>query len=246
VTRSPTGGGGRRGDRVVVVTGAARGIGAAIAARFADEGATVVAADLEVPGEDAADPRLRYVQVDVSVADQVESLFALVGDEHGRLDVVVSNAAVWFRRAFREITVDEWDRVLAVNLRGAFLCTRAALDLLECTGGGSILYIGSQAGLTVTRSQGAHYHASKAAISHLTRALALELGPVGIRVNCVAPGLTLSDDVPIAPAVLDQIPLGRRGHPDDVAGACAFLASADASYISGQTLLVNGGAIAFV
>ena len=231
-------------DRVVVVTGAGRGIGAAIATRFADDGATVVAADLEVPVDD--DDRLRYEQVDVSAPDDVESLFARVVDTYGRVDVLVNNAGIWFYRPFHEITVDEWDQVLQVNLRGVFLCTRAALGPMEAAGGGVILNIGSQAGLTVTRGQGAHYHASKAAVTHLTKVLAFEFGPLGIRVNCVAPGVTPVDPSILPPQLIDQIPLGRTGVPEDVAGACAFLASADATYISGQTLLVNGGAVAFV
>lgn len=231
-------------DRVVLVTGGAEGIGAAIAARFASGGARVVVADRKPPVD--VDPRIRYETADVAMADDVESLFERVGSEFGRIDVLVNNAGIWFRRPFREITVDEWDRVIAVNLRGVFLCTRAALPWLEAAGGGAIVNIGSQAGMTVTRGQGAHYHASKAAISHLTKVLAVEFGPLGIRVNCVAPGVTLPDPSMLPQQVLDQIPLGRGGVPDDLAGACVFLASRDASYITGQTLLVNGGAVALM
>jgi NAD(P)-dependent dehydrogenase (short-subunit alcohol dehydrogenase family) len=201
-------------------------------------------ADLEQPPD--ADPRIRYETADVSVAEDVESLFARMGSDYGRLDVLVNNAGIWFRRPFKEITVDEWDRVLAVNLRSVFLCTRAALPLLEAAEGGVIVNIGSQAGVTVTRGQGAHYHASKAAISHLTKALAVEFGPIGIRVNCLAPGATFADPSFLPPQILDQIPLGRGGVPGDLAGACAFLASPDAAYITGQTLLVNGGAVALM
>jgi NAD(P)-dependent dehydrogenase (short-subunit alcohol dehydrogenase family) len=231
-------------NRVVLVTGGARGIGAAIAGRFASDGARVVVADLEQPPD--ADPRIRYETADVSVAEDVESLFARMGSDYGRLDVLVNNAGIWFRRPFKEITVDEWDRVLAVNLGSVFLCTRAALPLLEAAEGGVIVNIGSQAGVTVTRGQGAHYHASKAAISHLTKALAVEFGPIGIRVNCLAPGVTFPDPSFLPSQILDQIPLGRGGVPDDLAGACVFLASPDAAYITGQTLLVNGGAVALM
>jgi len=233
-------------ERVVVVTGAARGVGAAIACRFADDGASVVGVDLEAPAE--PDKRISYERADVSSAEDVESLFTRVAGAFGRVDVVVNNAGIWFRRPFREITVEEWDRVLGVNLRGVFLCTRSAVDLMEASGGGSIVNIGSQAGLTVTRGQGIHYHASKAAIAHLTKALAFELGPLGIRINCVAPGVTPDGTIaPLLPAeFLQQIPLGRPGQPTDIANACAFLASTEASYITGQTLLVNGGAVAFL
>ena len=233
------------GDRrVVVVTGGARGIGQAIARRFAEEGATVVAADVE-PAEQH-DGTVRHERADVSCADDVAELFSRVIGDYGRVDVLVNNAGIWFRRRFMEISVDEWDRVLAVNLRGVFLCTKAVVDPMAAAGGGAIVNIGSQAGLTVTRGQGAHYHASKAAISHLTKVLAFELGRMGIRVNCVAPGATLPDPSLMPPELRAQIPLGRAGVPADLVGACVFLASPDASYITGQTLMVNGGAVAFL
>lgn len=201
-------------------------------------------ADVDYPVN--ADARIQYQSADVSVADDVELLFARIGSEYGRIDVLVNNVGIWFRRPFKDITVEEWDRVVAVNLRGVFLCTKAALPLLEAAGGGAIVNIGSQAGVTVTRGQGAHYHASKAAISHLTKTLAVEFGPLGIRVNCLAPGVTFPDPSFLPPEIINQIPLGRGGVPDDVAGACAFLASRDAAYITGQTLLVNGGAVALM
>lgn len=231
-------------DRVVLVTGGAKGIGAAIAARFASDGARVVVADLEPPAD--PDDRIRYETVDVSSADDVESFFARVAAGYGRVDVLVNNVGIWFRKPFSEITVGEWDRVIAVNLRSVFLCIRSVLPLMEAAGGGAIVNIGSQAGVTVTRGQGAHYHASKAAVSHLTKVLAFELGPMGIRVNCLAPGVTLPETVALPPEAVKQIPLGRAGAPADLAGACAFLASPEASYITGQTLLVNGGAVALL
>lgn len=138
-------------DRVVLVTGGARGIGAAIAGRFASDGSRVVAVDLQEPED--ADPRIRYETADVSAADDVESLFDRVGSAYGHIDVLVNNAGIWFRRPFKEITVDEWDRVLSVNLRSVFLCTRAVLPLMEAAGGGAIVNIGSQAGVTVTRGR---------------------------------------------------------------------------------------------
>jgi NAD(P)-dependent dehydrogenase (short-subunit alcohol dehydrogenase family) len=230
--------------RVVVVTGAARGIGAAIATRFVADGATVVGADLGAPED--PHPGVRYEQADVSAADDVAALFSRVEEDYGRVDVLVNNAAIWFRRPFMEISVEEWDRVMGVNLRGVFLCTQAVVGAMQAAGGGAIVNVGSQAGLTVTRGQGAHYHASKAAVTHLTKVLAFELGPMRIRVNCVAPGATLADPTLMPPALIAQIPLGRPGIPGDVTGACSFLASADASFITGQTLLVNGGAVALL
>lgn len=229
---------------VAVVTGASRGIGAAIAARFADEGATVVAVDLDAPND--GDPRVRYEQADVANADEVAGVFSRTAATFGTIDVLVNNAAIWFRRPFTDISVDEWDHVLAVNLRGAFLCIQAVLEPMRAAGGGAIVNVGSQAGLSVTRGQGAHYHASKAAIAHLTRVLAFELGPMGIRVNCVAPGVTPPDPGILPTELLAQIPLGRAATANDIASACRFLASSEASYITGQTLLVNGGAVAFL
>lgn len=231
-------------DRVVVVTGGSRGIGAAIATRFADDGMTVVAADLEPPVE--GDPRIRYERTDVSSAGEVAALFSRIGGDYGRVDVLVNNAGIWFRHPFEEISVEEWDRVFGVNVRGVFLCTQAALGPMRAAGAGAVVNIGSQAGLTVTRGQGAHYHASKAAIAHLTKVLAFELGPLGIRVNCVAPSATPPDPSLVPAALLAQIPLGRAGVPEDVTGACVFLASGEARYITGQTLAVNGGAVAFL
>lgn len=233
-----------KNDRVVVVTGGARNIGAAIAARFASDGARVVVADLQPPAD--ADARIRYETVDVADAANVEEFFARVASDYGRVDVLVNNAGIWFRRPFRDITVDEWDDVLGVNLRSAFLCIRAALPLMEAAGGGAIINMGSQAGVTVTRGQGAHYAASKAALAHLTKVLAVEFGPLGVRINCVAPGVTLPEPTPLPPEAAAQIPLGRAGVPDDLTGACAFLASPEAAYITGQTLLVNGGAVALL
>ena len=127
-----------------------------------------------------------------------------------------------------------------------FLCTQAVLGPMRAKGGGTIINIGSQAGLTVTRGQGAHYHASKAAIAHLTKVLAFEFGPMGVRVNCVAPSVTPPDPSLVPPTLVAQIPLGRVGVPDDIAGACAFLASTEDAYITGQTLAINGGAVAFL
>lgn len=206
-------------NRVVVFTGGAKGIGATSAGRFASDGAWVVVADLEAPTD--ADARIRYQTADVSDADDVKSLFERVKTDYDRVDVLVNNVGIWFRRPFREITTDEWDRVLTVNLRSVFLCTQAVLPLMETAGNGAIVNIGSQAGVTITRGQGAHYHASKAAVSHLTKALAVEFGPLGIRVNCLAPGPTFPDPSILPPQILDQIPLARGGTPDDLAGAHA-------------------------
>ncbi len=233
------------GGRVVVVTGAARHIGAGIARRFADEGALVVATDIIEP--EIPDPRIRFAHLDVSSAEEVETFFAGVIEEYGRVDVLVNNAGIWAFKPMSEISVEEWDRVMGVNLRGAFLCIRSVIDTMTEHGGGSIINIGSQAGMSVTRGQGVHYASSKAAIAHLTKVLGVELGPAGIRVNCVAPGSTPPPERIVSAEAMEAIPIGRTGTPYDIAAACAFMASdQEAGYVNGQTLLVNGGSIAFL
>jgi 3-oxoacyl-[acyl-carrier protein] reductase len=230
--------------RCAVVTGGGRGIGRAIAQRFQVAGYTVVVGDIARPSEPMRG--MHFCETDVTDADSVDGLIATAVHRGGGVDVLVNNAGVWYRHPFEEISPREWDCVVAVNLRGPFLCVRAVLPFMRPSGG-VILNIGSQAGTTVTRGQGAHYHASKAAVTHLTKALAVELGPRNVRVNCVAPGAVQNDDdVTIPEHVVQQIPLGRAGSPQDVAEACAYLASDAARFVTGQVLAVNGGAIAFL
>jgi NAD(P)-dependent dehydrogenase (short-subunit alcohol dehydrogenase family) len=229
--------------RAAIVTGGARGIGAAIAARLRTDGRMVVVGDVGAPA--VAIDGVRYETADVTDELDMTRLVA-TATEVGDLDVVVHNAGIWFPKPFMEITPEEWHHVLHVNLDGAYHCIRAAVPVLEARGGGSIVLIGSQAGVTVTRGQGAHYHASKAAISHLAKVLAFELGSMGIRINCVAPGATPADPSQFPAPLVAQIPLGRVGRPGDMAAACAYLVSDDAAFVTGQTLLVNGGAVGFV
>lgn len=231
--------------RCAVVTGGSHGIGLAIAQRFVADGYEVIVGDREAPAEPVKG--VRFVNADVTDVASVNALMAAALYLGGGVDVLVNNAGVWFRRPFERIEPAEWDAVVAVNLRGPYLCTRAVLPQMEAKGGGVILNIGSQAGQSVTRGQGAHYHATKAAIAHLTKVLAVEFGPRNIRVNCVAPGATASGQVTELPEpMLRQIPMGRAGTPADIAGACAYLASDEASFITGQVLTVNGGAVAFL
>jgi NAD(P)-dependent dehydrogenase (short-subunit alcohol dehydrogenase family) len=235
----------RRDRRCAVVTGGGRGIGRAIARRFLSDGYEVVVGDTQLPAKPLEG--VHFCEADVSDQGSVESLMSAALRLAGGVDVLVNNAGIWFRNEFDDIEPSEWDSVVAVNLRGPYLCTRAALPSMTEIGGGSIINIGSQAGVTVTRGQGAHYHATKAAVAHLTKALAVEFGPRNIRVNCVAPGAVQNDgNVAMPEQILRQIPLGRAGVPDDVADACAYLASDSARFVTGQVLVVNGGAVAFV
>lgn len=235
------------GSRVAIVTGGGANLGGAIVRRLVATGATVVVADLTEPTDPVASTH--FVRTDVANPDAVDELVGSTVERFGRIDQLVNNAAVWFRRPVADITPDEWDHVLGVNLRGPFLTCRAVGPVMAAQGGGSIVNIGSQAGHGYTRGQGAHYQASKAAVSQLTRVLAFEFGPLGVRVNCVAPGSMRDPALPLegpAATFAGQTPLGRFATQTEVAEAVHFLLSEQATAITGQTLLVNGGAIAYL
>ena len=220
---------GIQGKRIVV-TGAARGIGAALAGELRARGAIAITADVA----DGAD-----VTCDVSDADQVAALFAEAGD----VDGLVNCAALLVgRKAYDEIDLREWDRMFAVNVRGSFLCARAAAAAMG-ERGGSIVNVASET--AVTGSHGfVHYVASKGAVISMTRALANELGPRGIRVNCVAPGFTPTPGSEVLGTYdPSRTPLGRVMRPGDLLGTFCYLLSDDAAFVSGQTLLVNGGRV---
>ena len=214
----------------IVVTGGGRGIGAALAAELRDRGAAVVTADIR-PGAD--------VTCDVSDADQVADLFA----EAGTIDGLVNNAALLVsRQAYDEIPLDEWDRMFAVNVRGSFLCARAAAAAMG-DGGGSVVNVASETALTGSHGF-VHYVASKGAVMSMTRALANELGPRGIRVNCVAPGFTPTPGSEVlGPYDPGRTPLGRVMRPDDLLGTFCYLLSEDSAFLTGQTIVVNGGRV---
>lgn len=233
--------------KVAFVTGGNTGIGAAICRRLAEEGAAVAVGWYEDgAGAEAGAARLpgRCVAVECDVTDE-ESVAAAVArarSELGAITVLVNNAAVLERTRFLEIDGEEWRRVTRVALDGAFHCSRAVIPGMIEAGGGSIVSIGSELATTGGELQ-AHYIAAKAGVVGLTRAIAAELGPQGIRANVVAPGPTesrmLSTELP--PRFAEKIPLRRLGVPEDVAGAVAYLASDDAGYVSGQVLGVDGG-----
>jgi NAD(P)-dependent dehydrogenase (short-subunit alcohol dehydrogenase family) len=215
----------------IIVTGGGRGIGAELAAELRRRGADVVTADVR-PG--AAD-----VTCDVSDADQVDALFVTAGV----VDGLVNCAALLVDRcAYDEIALDEWDRMFAVNVRGSFLCARAAAQAMG-ERGGSIVNVASET--AITGSHGfVHYVASKGAVISMTRALANELGRRDIRVNCVAPGYTPTPGSEVlGPYDPSRTPLGRVMRPDDLLGTFCYLLSDDSAFVSGQLIVVNGGRV---
>jgi 3-oxoacyl-[acyl-carrier protein] reductase len=242
-------------DKVALVTGASRGIGRAIATTLAGAGATVVvnyksnaAAAEEVVGAiTAAEGRAAAIQADVSRSEEVEQLFKAVLDQHGRIDILVNNAGITRDTLLLRMKEDDFDAVIATNLRGAYLCTKAALRPMTKARGGRIINITSVVGIMGNAGQ-SNYAAAKAGIIGFTKAAAREMASRNITVNAIAPGYieteltgVLSDTV--RQAILENIPLGRLGQPQDVANLVCFLASDAAAYITGQTLTVDGGMV---
>ncbi len=247
--------------KVALVTGAARGIGQAIADRFAANGAAVFYTDVDQAGAAAAAggyAGCHGAGLDVRQADQVRRIIAQIEDRCGRLDIVVNNAGVntlQNRVTIDEFPRDEWDRILDVDLNGVYEVSRAAAQLMKRQRAGRIINIASIAGLVPLRLQCA-FVAAKAAVVNLTKAMALELGPEGILVNGIAPGSTLTEGTKQlfygeggtfharVQQMLDHVPLGRPGTVDEIAVAALFLADPENSYMNGHVLVVDGGWIA--
>jgi len=243
-------------DHVVIVTGGGQGIGAVYARRLAEAGARVVVADIDLGAAEATAGKLRAaggsaLAVPVDIADEraVEDMAAAAAAEFGRIDALVNNAGLLSqlkRRPWHEIEVAEWDRVMAVNLRGLFLCCRAVYPHMRRQGRGKIVNISSSRVFEGTPNR-LHYTTSKAGVIGFTRALAREVGADNICVNAVAPGLTLSraqaDTSP--PDYIREYDRGRSlprsQYPDDLVGAVVFLVSRASDFITGQTLNVDGG-----
>jgi 3-oxoacyl-[acyl-carrier protein] reductase len=229
-------------DKVCIVTGAAQGIGAATAKRFADEGAIVIACDRRA---DAIEGAAEVFEVDVTRREQVDAMVAAVKAKYGRIDVLVNNAGITKDARLVKMTLQQFDAVIDVNLRGVFHCAQAVAETMVAQGSGVILNASSVVGIYGNFGQ-TNYAASKFGVIGFTKTWSRELGPKGVRVNAVAPGFV---DTPILATIPDkvlqhmreQVPLGRLGRPEEIASVYAFLASDDASYINGAVIEVSGG-----
>ena len=244
--------------RVAVVTGAGSGMGFAIAARFASLGHRVALLDIDGPAAERAADQVREagaralgLAADVADRKAVDEALARVRRELGPVEIVVTSAGLDEFTAFTDITTAQWDRMLAVNLTGAFHCIQAAVPDMLAAGWGRIVTISSSSAQSGSGArQMAHYVASKGGVIGLTKALAAELGPHGITVNTIPPGSVetpmtrraqATGKLPSTEVLEKMIPVRRTGTPEDVAAACAFLCSEEAGYVTGQTINVNGG-----
>jgi len=241
-------------DKIALVTGGGAGIGRAIAETFAREGAHVVVADRD---QEAAESVAQAITrnngaatahlADVTDTAQVKALMAMIGEAFGKLDVLVNNAGVGERSDFRHISDEAWDKVWKVNLDGTVRCAREAFELMRASGNASVINLSSVMATKHTRQMSV-YSATKGAVSALSRSLAVEYAPYGIRVNALCPGYVETALIGrymakpmIAKALLSQTPLRRFGMPQDIANAALFLASDEAAYITGASLNVDGG-----
>lgn len=244
-------------ERIVVITGAAEGIGAETARAFARQGAALALLDIDAAGLSKMGDAVRghaaavlEVQCDVTSPESVSAAFQAVEDTHGRLDVLVNCAGGYGRLAtIEDLTVDEWDRTVALNLRSVFLVSKAAIPLLRRSSAGRIINVASISGRTVFAASSPAYGSAKAGVIQFTRFLAHQLGPAGITANAIAPITTLTPRVAALRTteeierIAAQVPLRRLAVPDDHAQAMVFLASDGAAYLNGVVLDVNGGRV---
>ena len=245
-------------DKVAIVTGSGAGIGRAIATTFAREGARVIVADMDeeagretVAAIQAGGGEAYFARTDVSQVKDTQRLVETALSTYGRLDVLVNNAGVYTRGDVLSTSVETWNRLLSINLTGVFLCCKAAIPALRQAGGGAIVNISSSVGWQYAAPGIAAYAASKFGVTGLTKAMACDHLPENIRVNCICPGPT---DTPLIRAsrspedlvaFMEAQPIGRLGSPDEIAAAALFLASDEASFVTGVAFPVDGGQAAY-
>jgi sorbose reductase len=240
--------------KVALITGAARGIGREIARGYAEAGARLALADLDLAGVEGVAQELGRrgtealpLEVDVSDPVRVERMVERTVDRLGGLDVAVNNAGICVLQGLTETTDEQWRRVMSVNLDGVFYCSRAeARMMITRGGGGSIINMASMSGLIANHpQQQSAYNASKAAVIHFTRSIAAELAPHGIRANAVSPGYVDTDEegayAHLHPTIERDTPLGRLGRPEEMRGVFLFLATTASSYMTGSNLVIDGG-----
>ncbi len=237
--------------KIAIVTGAGHGIGREIALTLARNGAEVVVTDVtdaifEVGKQiEALGSKATPIKCDVTEPEQAQEVEEKVVSKYERIDILVNNAGIYPQKAFLEMTADDWNKVLRINLNGAFHCTKAVLPKMVKQKYGKIVNIASIAGAVVAFPNLVHYSASKAAIAGFTKSLALEVAQYGINVNAVAPGPIDVGEMPVDSEMYKQtvraIPAGRMGKPADIANLVAFLASDEANFITGQCIVSDGG-----
>ena len=235
-------------NKVAIISGGSRGMGAFEAALFVQEGAKVIIGDVrDEEGRDLAKhigSNAVYMHLDVTSERDWAAVVKEATDRYGKLDILVNNAGVSARGTIEETSVDDWDRVMGINAKGVFLGTKAALPEMRRTGGGSIINISSQLGIVGSSfASGAAYQASKGAVRLFTKATAMQYASDGIRANSVHPGPVDTDMMASgqSTAYLPSIPIGRYGEPDEVAYGVLFLASDEASFMTGSELVIDGG-----
>lgn len=234
--------------QVAIVTGGGGGIGKATCLTFAREGAEIVIPEVNIANAEAAAAEIqalgrkcKVIETDVSNGESVRAMVRQTLEAFGRIDILVNNAGIFSYTRIDACTEEEWDRMMAVNLKGPFLCAQAVMETMKTQRSGRIINLGSLAGQVGGIVASAPYSASKAGVMCLTKSLARVLGEYGITVNSIAPGVAATEMAKNHPDMTDQIPLGRVADASEIASAILFLASEEGRYLTGATLDVNGG-----